>query len=71
MIICIAKDHVECLPKEDISKITAGDLYVGVAVYSTGNHANRRFHAVIVDGVKILPKKVAQKSHQKQIQKNW
>lgn len=69
MIICIAKDHVEVLPKKEIKKITTGDKFVGVIHETIYETTNRRFNAVIVDSVKILPKETAQKQHKKQIEK--
>ena len=69
MIIFIAKDNIEVLPKNNVLKITTGDKFIG-AVIEDNNYTkhNRRFNAVIVDGVKILPKETAQKQHKKQIE---
>ena len=69
MVIFITKNKIEVLPKDNVVKITTGDTFIG-AVIEDDNYKkhNRRFCAVIVDGVKPLPKQTAQKQHKKQIE---
>ena len=62
MIICETANGIEVLPKRAVKKIVTGEKFVSVHVFKPSSLAIgkvpettiRRFHSVIVDGIKVM-----------------